>query len=88
MNSSFENEVLKELVREVLQEVLSADGFGIASERLTLTQREAAQAIGVKSHVLRDLRLSGELRGSRVGKRIVYEVSELRDFLRRNSTDS
>jgi hypothetical protein len=51
--------------------------------RLAYTEPEAAALLGVQRHALRDCRLRGEITGSVVGKRVVYAVEELRDFLRR-----
>jgi len=51
--------------------------------RLAFTEPEAAALLGVQRHVLRDLRLNDEIAASRVGRRIVYEVEELRKFLRK-----
>ena len=49
--------------------------------RLAYPEPEAAALLGVRSHVLRDARLRGEIRGSKVGKRVLYERDELLRFL-------
>ena len=48
-----------------------------------LTEARAAALLDVERYVLRDCRLRGEIAASRVGKRVVYEISELKKFLRR-----
>jgi hypothetical protein len=49
--------------------------------RLGFTESEAAAAIGVAKHVLRDARLRGEVRGRKVGKSFVYSKAELLRYL-------
>lgn len=49
--------------------------------RLGFTEGEAAAALGVKAHVLRDCRLRGEISARRVGARYVYTRSSLLQFL-------
>lgn len=69
--------VLETVVREVLGMLDWPRG------RLTLTEPEAAEALGVPRHVLRDARLAGELRGRRVGRRVVYTRLDLVAYLDR-----
>ncbi len=52
-------------------------------DKLAFSEAEAAALLSVRPHVLRDARLRGELKGSRVGKSIRYERDELLRFLRR-----
>ena len=56
----------------------------LSPERIAYYEPEAAQLCGVPSHVLRDARFRGEITGSRLGKRVVYERSELLRFIRGN----
>lgn len=70
---------LEDLVRGVVTEVLGAVDW--PQGRLALTETEAAAALGVNRHVLRDLRLAGKLAGQRVGRRIVYQRSHLVNLL-------
>jgi hypothetical protein len=73
---------LRPLVLEVTRELLAQNASAILpTERIGYPEREAAQLIGVKWHVLRDARLRGEVRGKFVGKRIVYERGELLRYL-------
>lgn len=53
----------------------------IGDGRLALSERQAAEAIGVPAHVLRDCRFRGELVGRKVGRTTCYAVEELRRFL-------
>lgn len=72
---------LREVLETVVQEILGLLDWPLG--RLTLTEQEAAQAIGVPRHVLRDARLAGELHGRRVGRRVVYTRSDLIAYLDR-----
>lgn len=74
--------VIAAVVAEVLAE-LRADESKIG-EQLAMPEPQAAAALGIASHVLRDCRLRGEISGSRVGKRIIYERGELLKFLERS----
>ncbi len=67
--------VLESVVREILGLLDWPAG------RLALTEPEAAAAMGVPRHVLRDARLSGELVGRRVGRRVVYTRCDLIAFV-------
>lgn len=51
--------------------------------RLAFTEPEAAAQLGVKPCVLLDCRRRGELRGAKVGSRIVYTRDDLLEFLNR-----
>ena len=53
--------------------------------RLAYPEAEAAALIGVASHVLRDVRLRGEIEYSRIGRGAFYTRNDLDDFLRKNS---
>jgi hypothetical protein len=71
---------LREVLEIVVREILGLLDWPVG--RLALTEPEAAQALGVPRHVLRDARLAGQLRGRRVGKRIVYTREDLVEYLR------
>jgi hypothetical protein len=45
--------------------------------RLGYTEPEAAAALGIQRHALRDARLRGEIAASKIGKRIVYSPGDL-----------
>lgn len=55
----------------------------VSAERLAYPEAEAAMLLGVARHVLRDARLRGEIKATRIGKRIVYARDELLRFLAR-----
>ena len=75
-------------LRPVIQQIVAATLVQIQSDeaklgdRLAYTEPQAAAILGIRPHVLRDARLRGEISGSRVGKRILYERDELLRFLR------
>lgn len=49
--------------------------------RLAYTEPEAAAALGVQPHVLRDARLRGEINACKMGKRWLYSRAELERYL-------
>jgi hypothetical protein len=51
------------------------------SNRLAFNEAEAASLLGVKSHVVRDARLRGEISSTRVGGRIAYTRDDLLHYL-------
>jgi len=75
MQVSFDADELRQVIREILTEVLSAINW--PAGRVALTEAEAALAWGVGRHVLRDLRLSGKIRGRKLGKKVIYLHSDL-----------
>ena len=80
--------VIREVVRAVLDELTQASGAsGGQSERLGYTEREAAQAMGLAYHTLRDARLQGRLsvQPTRIGRKLVYSREALRAFLSNRS---
>ncbi len=79
---TFDRSLLRELVEEVLRETLSVLDWPIG--RIALDEAEAAQACGVKQHVLRDLRLSGAIRAQKIGRKFVYTRTDLLEVLRSN----
>ena len=50
-------------------------------QRLAFPEPEAAELLGIRSHVLRDARLRGEITGARVGKKTLYSRESLLKFL-------
>jgi hypothetical protein len=71
---------LRPLVQLVVGEVLAA--LDAERDRVAWTESEAAGLLGVKDHVLRDLRLTGQVSASRsVGGRILYQRSDLVAYL-------
>ncbi len=82
---SFDDAVLRPLIERIVATVLDRlqDEQEVLRDKLAFTEAEAAALLGIERHVLRDARLRGELAGSRVGKRILYERQELLGYLRR-----
>ena len=74
MHISLDKEVLRELVQEVLAETGPIDW---PAGRVALDEAEAARACGVGRHVLRDLRLSGQIRTHKLGRKVVYTRGDL-----------
>jgi hypothetical protein len=66
-------------VRSTLSQIQAADAK--LGARLAFTEPEAAAAMGIARHVLRDARLRGELKAKRVGKRLLYSRAELSRYL-------
>lgn len=75
-------------LRPVIEKIVSATLLQLQAEdaklggKIAFTEPEAAAILSIRPHVLRDARLRGEISGSRVGKRILYEREELLRFLR------
>ena len=91
MGFQIDHNALAPLIRAVAQEVVSElrdDEHRLDKDRLAYPEAEAAALMGVPRHRLRDARLRGELKASRIGKVLVYEDSELRAFLRRQRLDA
>ena len=82
---SFDDAILRPLIERIVATVLDRlQGEQEAlRDKLAYTEAEAAALLGTRPHVLRDARLRGEVAGSRVGKRILYEREELLGYLRR-----
>jgi hypothetical protein len=78
-------EALRPLVRQVVEEVLTAleaDRAKLGDNRLAWSEAEAARLIGLNVHQLRDERLRGRIRSSSiVGRRIRYTRQDLLDYL-------
>lgn len=72
---------LRPLVAEVVRQVIEATATAASNGKLGYTEAEAAEALGVPRHVLRDCRLRQEIHARKVGKRFVYSAAELRRFL-------
>jgi hypothetical protein len=74
---------LRPLVETVVSEMLTRFSPG---DRLAWPEAEAAALIGVKSHVLRDARLRGEITGAKLGRGWSYTRPDLLKFIesRRN----
>ena len=78
--ASILGDVVKVAVREAMAEHMVADAK-LSVEALALNEAQAAQAMGVAKHSLRDARLRGLIHGRLLGKKIVYDRRELLRFL-------
>ena len=68
----------RDALRGLVSEILSAlPNIDWPSERLALTEEEAAAACGVGRHVLRDMRLNNQLPTRTLGRRVIYTRSDL-----------
>ena len=81
----FDCEELRPLVKLAVAEVMDRleEERAKLDGRLAFTEAEAAERLGVKPHVLRDCRRRGELRGAKVGSKIVYTRADLLEFVER-----
>jgi hypothetical protein len=73
--------LIAEVVRAVMAE-LSPQAASPGNKRLAFNEPEAAAQLGVAPHVLRDARLRGEIKHTKVGGRIMYTQQQLLDYLR------
>ena len=53
-------------------------------DRLAFGEAEAAMMLGVPRHVLRDMRLRGEIIAGKLGRRVVYSREQLLKILHRS----
>ena len=86
MRFEFDQADLKPLVAAVVSEVLEQvdqTQQRLGNGRLAYTEQEAAQLLGIPRHSLRDLRLRGLVKASKLGVRIVYSKEQLVDLLAR-----
>jgi hypothetical protein len=84
MNLQVAPDDLRPLVQTIVAETLQAirdNAATLDGARLAYSEPEAAAALGVKPHVLRDARLRGEILPTKCGGRIAYERSELLRYL-------
>ena len=52
------------------------------SERLSVSLKEAAKMLGLSESTVHQRTLSGEIRCKRVGRRVLYPIENLKEFLR------
>lgn len=77
MRIEIDAEELKPFVEKVVREVLEQTSWPVG--RVALTEAEAADALGVPRHTLRDWRLSGRSKVTvrKVGNRVLYTREDL-----------
>ncbi len=76
---------LQPIIEVVVDRVLAAraaDEARLDSKRLSYTEKQAAEALGIPGHVLGDARRRGLIHGRRLGKQFLYSRQSLLDFLR------
>ena len=56
-------------------------------DRLAFSEAEAAALLGVERHVLRDLRLRGEVAATRINRRVFYQRKSLIHLLDKYETN-
>lgn len=86
MKIDFDIDDLRPLIERTVSETiaqLDAERSKLTG-RLGYTESEAAAALGVQRHALRDARLRGEVQASRVGKRVIYSREQLLALLAGN----
>jgi hypothetical protein len=66
---------IRELIKEILEETLIVLSW--PAGRVALNETEAAETCGLNRTTLRDLRLAGKVKASKVGKRWVYTRDDL-----------
>ncbi len=71
--------IIETAVRATLEQV--ADENAQLGSRLAFSEAEAASLLGIKTHVLRDCRLRGEIIARRVGKSFRYSCNQLVRFM-------
>ena len=86
MKITFDADDLRPLIELAVSEALeqAENDRARLNGRLAYRESEAAGLIGVQPHVLRDARLRGRINASKCGRYILYQRSELLDFLRRS----
>ena len=88
MKIEFDTADLAPLIRQIVAEARAEQEADHArlNGRIALWEPEAAAAIGVQPHALRDLRLRGKVKASRLGRRVVYARDDLLQLLREQQT--
>lgn len=84
MKLEINKEELRPLIREIVAEALAELERHRAKlgDRLAYSEAEAADALGLKQHVLRDARLRGEITATRIAAgRIRYSREDLLEYL-------
>lgn len=86
LSLSVPDETLRELVRNVVQEVLSTVEGGASTDTpLALTEREAAERVGLTADQLRNERRLGRITFRRLcGKRVRYTMEDLSQYLEKH----
>lgn len=84
MQVTFDADDLKPLIEQIVRDTIQqlSDQQSQIGERLAFGEHEAAKLLGLEVHVLRDVRLRGEIAFSRIAnRRISYSRSDLLQYL-------
>ena len=83
MQVSFDKAELQPIIAATVKATLEqvADENAQLNGRIAFSEPEAACLLGVKSHVLRDARLRGEIQAKKVGKSFRYSRNQLVRFM-------
>jgi hypothetical protein len=74
---TLDRETLRKLVDAVVEDVLARIGN---DNRIAFPERDSADMLGVKKHILRDARLRGEINPARIGRGYFYTRRQLLEF--------
>lgn len=83
---TIDRHLLRKLVEDVLRETIGVLDW--PAGRIALDEQEAAEACGVRRHVLRDMRLSGQIKAQKLGRKFVYTRSDLLAVLRSSQDEA
>ena len=80
-----DQETLEPLIDAVVQRTLAQCRHvnENGEERLAWSEKEAAELLGMKVWVLRDLRLDGAVQATQIGRRWFYTKDQLMELFRR-----
>lgn len=84
LSLAIDHDEFEALLDRVVSHTLSAIDW--PPGRIALNEAEAADALGVRRHVLRDARLAGLVDHIKIGKRISYRRRDLLDYVDRQAT--
>ena len=86
MVSVLTKEEIEQLIESAVTKAVAATldiNPTLTSNRLAYSEPEAASLLGVNPHVIRDVRLRGEICATRVGGRLAYTRDDLCSYLER-----
>lgn len=74
---------LQPIVEAVVREVLEARQINESrlGNQIGFTESQAAQTLGWPQHTLRDLRLQGMIKATKIGRRVMYSRKTLMELL-------
>jgi hypothetical protein len=76
--------LLSEIVKKAVAEAMrGCEPRGRA--RLSFSEKEAADLLGVKPYVLRDARRRGEVKATKIGRKVAYTPRQLESYLDREN---